>query len=158
MVACLHPLGVVPHRMMAWYTEGLASYAFALSLFLYLTIIRDAAGIRQHLGRHGQMLKRFAARAPKDHQHNIAHDKIVPVRTYPWQIVVGSICGVASQVYNIGSALIPFVVRFRQHSANGYYPTLTFNYHKLRGRGMTHPHLALRLCHHKRVNTAIVPD
>ncbi|MBI4406896.1 MAG: divergent PAP2 family protein [Candidatus Kerfeldbacteria bacterium] len=81
--------------MMAWYTEGLASYAFAISLFLYLTIIRDAAGIRQHLGRHGQMLKDLLVEHAKDHHHNIAHDKIVTRLGHtPWQIVVGSICGV----------------------------------------------------------------
>lgn len=81
--------------MMAWFTEGLASYAFALSLFLFLTIIRDAAGIRQHLGRHGQILKDLLQEHAQDHQHTIAHDAIVTRLGHtPLQITIGTICGV----------------------------------------------------------------
>lgn len=79
---------------MAALTAGFASFEFAVSIILYLVIVRDAAGIRQHLGRHGQMLKDLLIEHQKDHQHNIPHEKIVTRLGHtPLQIVMGTLCG-----------------------------------------------------------------
>jgi acid phosphatase family membrane protein YuiD len=75
--------------------EGWNSFAFAISVVMYLVVVRDAAGIRQHLGRHGQMLKDLLMEHAKDHQHNIPHETIVTRLGHtPLQVVIGTICGV----------------------------------------------------------------
>lgn len=79
---------------MAGLVYGLTSFEFAVAIILYLVIVRDAAGIRQHLGRHGQMLKDLLIEHKKDHQHTIPHEKIVTRLGHtPLQIVVGTVCG-----------------------------------------------------------------
>ncbi|EKD79319.1 MAG: hypothetical protein ACD_41C00102G0008 [uncultured bacterium] len=90
---------------MAGLTAGWASFEFAVSVILYLVIVRDAAGIRQHLGRHGQLLKDLLIEHKKDHQHNIPHEKIVTRLGHtPLQIVMGTICGL------VITALISFMI------------------------------------------------
>lgn len=80
--------------LMAGLVYGLASFEFTVAIILYLVIVRDAAGIRQHLGRHGQMLKDLLIEHKKDHQHTIPHEKIVTRLGHtPLQIAVGTICG-----------------------------------------------------------------
>ncbi len=79
---------------MAGLVYGLPSFEFTVAVILYLVIVRDAAGIRQHLGRHGQMLKDLLIEHQKDHQHAIPHEKIVTRLGHtPLQIVVGTITG-----------------------------------------------------------------
>ncbi len=76
--------------------EGWGSFALAISLVMYLVVVRDAAGIRQHLGRHGQMLKDLLTEHAKDHHHTIPHDTIVTRLGHtPLQVVIGTICGIA---------------------------------------------------------------
>ena len=74
---------------------SLVSFEFAISFVVYLVMVRDAAGIRQHLGHHGQMLKDLLLEHQKDHHHNIPHDQIVTRLGHtPLQVAVGSACGV----------------------------------------------------------------
>lgn len=81
--------------LMAWLVFGLASFEFAVSFILYLVITRDAGGIRQHLGRHGQMLKDLLIEHQKDHHHTILHDTIVTRLGHtPVQILAGTVCGI----------------------------------------------------------------
>jgi hypothetical protein len=80
---------------LAGLTQGFDSFLFALSFFFYLVIIRDAAGIRQQLGKQGKMLGDLLTEHAKDHHHSIPHDLIVTRLGHtPWQIAVGSLCGV----------------------------------------------------------------
>lgn len=82
--------------LMAWLRQGWSSFAFAISVILYLTVVRDAAGIRQHLGSHSAILKRLIAEHASDHHHDIAHDKIVTRLGHsPWQVTVGTACGIS---------------------------------------------------------------
>ena len=79
-----------------WYYAGLASFEFAVSLILYLTIVRDAVGIRQQLGNHGAMLKQLIQEHEHDHHHNIPHEKIITRLGHtPLQATIGSLCGIA---------------------------------------------------------------
>lgn len=81
--------------IMAGLMEGWHSFAFAISFIMYLVIVRDAAGIRQHLGRHGQMLKDMITEHAKDHNHTIPHEQIVTRLGHtPLQVVIGTICGI----------------------------------------------------------------
>ncbi len=78
---------------------GVESFAFAVSVILYLVIVRDAVGIRQHLGRHSSILQRLIAEHHKDHAHNIPHEKIVTRLGHtPLQAAVGSACGLVITV------------------------------------------------------------
>jgi len=52
--------------IIAWRHAGPSSVVFAMSVILYLTVVRDAVGIRQHLGSHGAMLKSVIAEHQKD--------------------------------------------------------------------------------------------
>lgn len=80
---------------MAGLMEGVSSFAFAVSVILYLTVVRDAVGIRQHLGSHSAILKRLIEEHHKDHAHNIPHEKIVTRLGHtPLQATVGTLCGV----------------------------------------------------------------
>lgn len=75
--------------------EGWQSFPFAISAIMYLVVVRDAAGIRQHLGRHGQLLKDLIMEHAKDHNHQIPHEAIITRLGHtPAQVVVGTICGV----------------------------------------------------------------
>lgn len=81
--------------IIAWRHAGPASVTFALSVILYVTVVRDAVGIRQHLGSHGALLKSVIAEHHKDHAHSIPHDKIVTRLGHtPWQAAMGTICGI----------------------------------------------------------------
>jgi len=93
--------------IIAWNHAGPASVAFAISVILYLTVVRDAVGIRQHLGSHGAMLKAMIEEHQKDHAHTIAHDKIVTRLGHtPLQAAMGTLCGIIitlglEQIYSI---------------------------------------------------------
>lgn len=81
--------------IIAWRHAGPGSVAFAISVILYLTVVRDAVGIRQHLGSHGAMLKAMIEEHQKDHAHTIAHDKIVTRLGHtPWQAAMGTVTGI----------------------------------------------------------------
>lgn len=81
--------------VMAALIEGLNSFGFAVSIILYLTVVRDAVGIRQHLGSHSAMLKHIIEEHQKDHAHTIPHEKIVTRLGHtPAQAAVGTLCGI----------------------------------------------------------------
>lgn len=81
--------------LMAGLREGVQSFDFAISVILYLVMVRDAVGIRQHLGSHSAILKRLIQEHYKDHAHNIPHDKIVTRLGHtPLQAAVGTVCGI----------------------------------------------------------------
>jgi acid phosphatase family membrane protein YuiD len=80
--------------LVAWREAGPGSVAFAIAVILYLTVVRDAVGIRQHLGSHGAMLKSVIAEHQKDHAHTIPHEKIVTRLGHtPLQAMLGTLCG-----------------------------------------------------------------
>lgn len=81
--------------IIAWRHAGPGSVVFAMSVILYLTVVRDAVGIRQHLGSHGAMLKAMIEEHQKDHAHTIEHDKIVTRLGHtPWQATLGTLSGI----------------------------------------------------------------
>lgn len=79
----------------AWLYEGVTSFAFTLSVILYLMVVRDAIGVRQHLGTHSSILERLLREHAKDHAHDIPHEKIVTRLGHtPLEAIVGTIFGV----------------------------------------------------------------
>lgn len=78
-----------------WYKAGLGSFEFAVSLILFITVVRDAVGIRYQLGNHGSMLKQLIQEHELDHHHNIPHETIITRLGHtPFQAVMGTLCGV----------------------------------------------------------------
>lgn len=75
-------------------TFGLTSFEFAISVILYLIMVRDAVGIRWHLGNHGAILKQLIKEHVKDND-DIEHDKIVTRLGHtPTEAFVGTIFGI----------------------------------------------------------------
>lgn len=76
------------------YGLGIDSFAFALSVIMYLVVVRDAMGIRWHLGEHGAILKQLIHEHVKDKDY-IAHEKIVTRLGHrPSEVAVGTLCGI----------------------------------------------------------------
>ncbi len=79
-----------------WY-----SFQFAVSLILYLVIVRDAMGIRWHLGNHGFILKQLIHEHVKDHDV-IKHGKIVTRLGHkPIEVFVGTMCGIIFSIIGL---------------------------------------------------------
>jgi len=73
---------------------GWQSPLFAMAFILCLIMIRDALGIRHHLGNHGLILKQLIQELYERKHTKIKHDKIVTVLGHtPWQVFVGAILG-----------------------------------------------------------------
>ena len=78
----------------AFLLYGWNSFEFSVGIILYLTVVRDAVGIRWHLGRHGYYLKQLIDEHVKDHE-DIDHDKIITVLGHtPLQATVGTGLGI----------------------------------------------------------------
>lgn len=74
---------------------GWDSFQFTVAFILYVTIVRDAVGIRWHLGEHGAILKQLIQEHTKDHEH-IAHKKIVTRLGHtPLQATIGTCIGIS---------------------------------------------------------------
>lgn len=70
------------------------SFEFAMSVIMYLVVVRDAVGIRWHLGNHGKILKQLIHEHVKDNEQ-IKHEKIVTRLGHtPTEALVGTICGI----------------------------------------------------------------
>lgn len=90
-----HSALFVSLALMSYLQFGWASFEFAVSLILYLTIVRDAVGIRWHLGEHGKMLKQIIQEEYKEHHANIQHERIVTRLGHtPAEATVGTLCGI----------------------------------------------------------------
>ena len=66
---------------------------------MYLVVVRDAVGIRQHLGQHGAILKQLIQEHDHDHAQadhsTIQHGQIVTRLGHtPLQATVGTLCGI----------------------------------------------------------------
>lgn len=73
---------------------GWTSFEFAISVIMYLVVVRDAVGIRWHLGNHGKILKQLIHEHVKDNEP-IKHEKIVTRLGHtPLEATVGTVCGV----------------------------------------------------------------
>lgn len=74
------------------------SFEFAVSLIMYLVVVRDAVGIRWHLGEHAKILKQLIQEHVKDHEY-IKHDTIVTRLGHrPIEALVGTLCGIVISV------------------------------------------------------------
>ena len=51
-----HAAMTVSLVLAAYWLEGLNSFAFAISLILYIIVVRDAVGYRRELGKHAKLL------------------------------------------------------------------------------------------------------
>jgi len=76
--------------------DGFYSSTFAIALILAFLIVRDATGLRRHLGKHGEVLnilikddKKFKPRFPKL-QDRLGHT--------PAQVTVGLLIGMAISI------------------------------------------------------------
>lgn len=66
-----HTAFVTSVTMIIFLSEGWQSPLFTLSLVFALLIIRDAVGLRQALGQHGQIINRLRNLLPSDERINI---------------------------------------------------------------------------------------
>lgn len=81
--------------LMALLQFSWTSFEFVVSLILYLTVVRDAVGIRWHLGEHGKILKQVIEEEHKEHNARIKHEKIVTRLGHtPAQAIVGTLFGI----------------------------------------------------------------
>jgi len=80
--------------------EGLDSPAFAISLILALLTIRDAVGIRWHLGTHGKILNRLVKELPDSEEYRfpILKERFGHKST---EVIVGMMVGFALTVLAI---------------------------------------------------------
>lgn len=73
---------------------GWQSPLFAFALIICLVMVRDALGIRHHLGNHGLILKQLIQDLYERKHTKIKHDKIVTVLGHtPPQVIAGAILG-----------------------------------------------------------------
>lgn len=73
---------------------GWTSFEFVVSLILYATIVRDAVGIRWHLGEHGKILKQLIKEGHKEHNTEIKYEKIITRLGHtPAQAIAGTMLG-----------------------------------------------------------------
>ncbi len=80
--------------LMAYLQYGWNSFEFVVSLILYLTVVRDAVGIRWHLGVHGKILKQLIKELYREHNATIQHEKIITCLGHtPAQAVAGTLFG-----------------------------------------------------------------
>lgn len=78
----------------AYLLYGWASFEFAVSFILYIVVVRDAVGIRWHLGNHGMILKQLIHEHVKD-KEKIEHKKIVTRLGHrPIEVIIGTILGI----------------------------------------------------------------
>jgi acid phosphatase family membrane protein YuiD len=74
---------------------GWTSFEFVVSFILYITVLRDAVGIRWHLGEHGKILKQLIKEEYKEHHATIQHDHIVTRLGHtPKEATAGTILGI----------------------------------------------------------------
>lgn len=82
----------------SWIVYGWASFEFSVSAILYFTVVRDAVGIRWHLGSHGAILKQLIKEHLKDKDH-IEYGKIITRLGHtPFQATVGTMFGVVISI------------------------------------------------------------
>ncbi|MFH0818564.1 MAG: divergent PAP2 family protein [Patescibacteria group bacterium] len=77
-----------------FYNLGWKSPIFALSLIICAIMMRDALGIRHHLGNHGLILKQLIKEHEESDHTHIKHDQIVTRLGHtPMQVFLGAIFG-----------------------------------------------------------------
>lgn len=77
--------------MVSWLTYGWNSFPVAISIIMYLVVVRDAVGIRQHLGQHGAILKKIIEEGHTD----VKYGPIVTRLGHtPLQATIGTLCGI----------------------------------------------------------------
>lgn len=73
---------------------GWNSPFFAISIVICMIMIRDALGLRHHLGNHGLILQQLIKEHEEDGHTKIKHDKIVTRLGHtPLQVLVGALMG-----------------------------------------------------------------
>ncbi|MFA5995738.1 MAG: divergent PAP2 family protein [Patescibacteria group bacterium] len=81
--------------VLSWLKFGWTSFEFVLATVLYLTVVRDAVGIRWHLGEHGKILKQLIEEEHKAHDAHIQHPKIITRLGHtPLEALMGTLCGI----------------------------------------------------------------
>jgi acid phosphatase family membrane protein YuiD len=74
--------------------EGFQSSMFALSVVFATVVIRDALGIRQYLGQHGQILNILVKDLQEDKMLDEAYPKLLEkIGHTPAQVLAGSLLG-----------------------------------------------------------------
>lgn len=73
---------------------GWFSPYFAIAIIICVIMVRDALGIRHHLGNHGLILKSLIKDLYQRKHTTIKHDEIVTRLGHtPWQVTVGALYG-----------------------------------------------------------------
>lgn len=73
---------------------GFASPIFALAIIVCIIMVRDALGIRRHLGNHGMILKTLIKDLTERKHTIVPHEKIVTKLGHtPMQVIVGATLG-----------------------------------------------------------------
>jgi uncharacterized protein len=73
---------------------GLQSPFFAISLIVAILTIRDALGLRQYLGQHGQILNKLVKDLDNDHVLDQKYPHLLEkIGHTPTQVLIGAIIG-----------------------------------------------------------------
>ena len=83
--------------MIVFLSEGWQSPLFVLSLVFAILIIRDAVGLRQALGQHGQIINRLRNLLPADERINIPPLEERMGHT-PAEALAGAIWGIVGSI------------------------------------------------------------
>lgn len=76
-------------------TQGLSSPLVAVVTIILIVIVRDAVGLRNHIGRHAAVLNKLVDRLPADAKKNVPQNLEETIGHTPLQVVVGASIGVA---------------------------------------------------------------
>lgn len=92
-----HTAFVTSVTIIIFLSQGWQSPLFVLSVVYAVLIIRDAVGLRQALGRHGQIINRLRALLPADERINVPPLEERMGHT-PKEALAGAIWGVAGSI------------------------------------------------------------
>lgn len=82
-------LSTIIFLVSGWHTP-----VFAVSVIICIIMVRDALGIRHHLGNHGLILKQLIEEQAEFHNCRIKHEKIATKLGHtPLQVIVGGLVG-----------------------------------------------------------------
>lgn len=90
-----HAAFVASLSAMVGLKEGLASPLFAVSFIFSILVIRDALGLRQYLGQHGQIINILVKDLKEDRMLDQAYPELIEkIGHTPAQIMAGSALGI----------------------------------------------------------------
>jgi len=80
--------------------EGASTASFAIAIVVAFLTVRDAVGLRRHLGNHGKILNMLVKELPDKEEYKFPHLEERLGHT-PWQVFFGAVLAIAvSLIYH----------------------------------------------------------